>query len=473
MLEELADWDPSAPDELQAALQSKSSSRIPLERALQVGGQGFESDATELPESEISAPAHATADSGTIPYDPDAIPGRGNVPLSPTTTVTRSLVPLRNTRVAVRIALVVGLISLTTGAWLLLHSTKPIDNPVVVPPPPAQAVPFTCRITRAAERVSPRVFMPVAPIALDSPDGQRVALGFAESATTAAGIAVDPRDLSVQFPYRELQDKKIVSVAPTRLGQALSFVTVREGIPLSQARAVTEHDQFLFGVMPSGFARQLAGQTPEIVWPLEAKTVVTDPRIVTVSGLGHAVTFRQGGPNGTIQVGYLTKTGQSVKPPTLVPSNVTTLGTPTLAVSPQTGSPRSVFVTFAGRNAENEPWSIYLSVIEWGKTPEAARVFRLPEDGPGSDAISPSVTGLPEGHWLLQWSEGQTGQRQIRVQLLDATLRPLGKAHTVSPLGSNSGQGLLWTEGTRAVSFFVVSTGKQAELWASSLTCSK
>jgi hypothetical protein len=315
--------------------------------------------------------------------------------------------------------------------------------------------------------------MSVAPIALESSFRKRVAVGFAESATTAAGITVDPLDLSVQFPYREVQDKKILSVVPQILKDSLSFVTVREGIQLSQARALTLDHQLLFGVMTAGLSRMLAGQSPETVWPLDAKTVITDPRIVSISGLGHAVTYREGGQNGEIKLGLLTTTGQSLSTPVTVPSPVSILGTPTIAASTTSAHHPQLLLTFAGRNTETESWSIYLSLVGWSKPPKIAQAFSLPDGGPGADAISPSVTAISDGHWLLQWSEGPTGQRQIRVQLLDGSLRPVGKAHTVSPANTNSGQGLLWVDGNRAVSFFVVSTGKQTELWASSLVCSK
>jgi hypothetical protein len=350
--------------------------------------------------------------------------------------------------------------------------------------------------------------MAVAPIALDAGTAERVALGFAESATTAAGLSIDPNDLSVQFPYREPQTQKIISVTPIQLGAKVSYVTVREGIELSQARAVQDGSYFLFGVSPEGLARQLAGQPPETIWATADKAAFTDPRLATWFGLGHAVTFRKGGQNGTIQLGFLTESGHALSAPVPVNTQATMLGTPSLAVAreplpaeqPASSVARAsetrasknttsngglgratdgerhraqVLITFAGRVSENDPWAIYLSLSSWGKPPNEATVFRLPEGGPGGDAISPSLARLPEGHWLLQWSEGQTGQRQVRVQVLDAKLRPSGKAHNVSPSGSNSGQGLLWATGTRAVSFFVVSSGKQAELWASSLTCSK
>jgi hypothetical protein len=458
----------------------------------------------ELPQSEVSSPANTAVDTAVDTTTPDALDThlvRDDIGPTSKRDELAALTRRHGSRRLAFIALGATVVSFLVGAYVLVHSTKNTPKRLEIRSTPAAVAPMiTCRIAHAAERVSPRVYLPVMPLALDNLYDQRVAVGFAESANTAAGITVDPGDLNVQFPYRELQDKKILSVTPIQLGNVLSFVTAREGIPLSQVRALSDNNQFLFGVTPAGLGRQLAGQTPEILWPLETNNVITDPRIASASGLGHAVTFRQGGPTGTIQLGYLTKTGKSFRAPASIPTNVKLLGTPTLAVSPEAetssaNSPpsaigsqtrtstsyvptkeptsRTVLLAFAGRNTEDDPWTIFLGKSSYGTIPQTIRPFTLPAGGPGFDAMSPSVVGMPEGRWLIQWSEGQTGQRQIRAQILDANLRPLDKAHTVSPPNSNSGQGLLWSDGTRAVSFFVVSTGKQAELWAASLSCSK
>ncbi|MGC4067807.1 MAG: hypothetical protein QM784_24785 [Polyangiaceae bacterium] len=519
MLKELEDWDGAGVDSLPpttAAPDSRQPSRpahaTPLgrsETAPETHGEGSTSapdpsapngpsqspepsTPADVPEPELSAPAHAPPEDGRIPYDPDTAPAR----------FPQWLRPVREVRQSTILALSAAAASLVTGAWLVLR-TPVVQRATPTPNASSTRAPepvAACRIERVAQRVSPRIFMPVAPIAFEGAMASDVAIGFAETPTTAAGITVDPNALSVQFPFREAQTKKIVSVTPLHGGSQTSFVTVREGIELQQARALPGTAYTLFGVTAQGLARQSAGQPPENVWPLESATAITDPRLAWAIGLGHAITFRQGGQSGTIQLAYLTESGHSLVAPVAVPTDATMLGTPSIGLfmpsrtddaarrderesgpSPSAVTPTDagslqgtrVFLTFAGRKSENEPWSIYSTTAAWGQAPSETRVFALPEGGPGGDAISPSVASLMDGNWLLQWSEGQSGQRQVRVQLLDAALRPIGKAHTVSPPNSNSGQGLLWTRGSRAVSFFVVSTGKLAELWASSLTCSK
>ena len=492
MLRELEDWDPSAPDptsqledaappSLQPHTSRKPSGSQP--RILTDASSGREpphgqshgtESPIEVPEGEISAPLHGPASERSVTYDPDGTLGHGGGSMHAPVDARTSAAPTGKSRLVntTAIALAIGAVSLLAGAWLVLSpATKSRPPPAVQPkalPPPIER-PFECLPTRAAQRLSPRISMAVAPLAIEWDKSERIAIGFAESATTAAGITVDPSELGVQFPFRELSDKKLVSITPILLGPKVSFVTVREGIELAQARAVTDSVQFLFGVGNAGFSRQLQGQRPELVWSLEGNSNVTDPRIATAIGLGHAVTYRQGGQNGRIMLGFLTQTGQSFAAPTALTTTASMLGNPTVAVNAST----QTIIVFAGRSSETEPWSLFASRAAWGKAPEPAKLLSLREGGPGGDAISPSMVGMPHGYWMLQWSEGQTGQRQVRVQLLDSELRPLGKAHTVSPQGSNSGQGLLWAASTRAVSFFVVSSGKQAELWASALSCSK
>jgi len=96
----------------------------------------------------------------------------------------------------------------------------------------------------------------------------------------------------------------------------------------------------------------------------------------------------------------------------------------------------------------------------------------IPAGGPGEEAISPAITGLPKGRWFVQWTEGASGKRQVRGQVLDKDLAPVGNAYALSPASENSGQGLvLLMQDARLVSMFLVSTGKSHELWATSLTC--
>lgn len=291
-------------------------------------------------------------------------------------------------------------------------------------------------------------------------------VGFAENATTAVGISVDPIDLDIGIPFREENESRVVSVTPLGSYGSPQFFASRESLPLRKARLVDATRDFLFGLSDTGFSRQFEGGEVDPIWAVDAKTNVTDPRISSISGLAHAITFRRGGQTGAIMLGWLTESGQSLAGPYQLQSEVEFVGTPTLATSSD-----SALVAFAGRATESAPWSLFLSEAKVGHPPTPAKPIAQPTGGPGGDSISPALISIPNHQWLLQWSEGPQGQRQVRIQTLDSNANPGAVPHTVSPLGSNSGQGLLWSSGRTAVSLFVVSVGRSAELWATPLTC--
>ena len=105
------------------------------------------------------------------------------------------------------------------------------------------------------------------------------------------------------------------------------------------------------------------------------------------------------------------------------------------------------------------------------KLPGRAVGFRIPPGGPGAEAISPAAVGLSGGRWLVQWTEGSVGNRQVRVQTLAHDLIPVGDPITVSPEGTNAGQGVVWVQGDTALSLFLVKTGSTHELWGAALKC--
>jgi hypothetical protein len=71
----------------------------------------------------------------------------------------------------------------------------------------------------------------------------------------------------------------------------------------------------------------------------------------------------------------------------------------------------------------------------------------------------------------VQWTEGSSGKRKVRGQLLDRELVPVGEPFDLSPDSENSGQGLVLLQSDKLVSLFLVQVGKSHELWATSLSC--
>jgi hypothetical protein len=310
--------------------------------------------------------------------------------------------------------------------------------------------------------------MSLSPIVAEGLPAGRIVVGVAESLRTATGLSIDPTDLDVAFPFRETKETRIVSVSPLLQDGQATFTVLREDHPIKQGRAVDSTRDFLFGLSESGFVRQPIGGGVELVWAADVKTNITDPRVASISNSAHAVAFRQGGQTGAIMLGWLKEDGQSLTTPFRIPTAVGFVGNPSIGAC---GG--RALVVFAGRISETAAWSLFSSLVEQGQPPSSVVPLEPPPGGPGGDSIAPAVACLSENRWLLQWSEGTQGQRQVRIQTLDVGGHPIGISTTVSPLGTNSGQGVLWSEGNRAVSLFMVSVGRSAELWAAPINCSE
>jgi hypothetical protein len=97
------------------------------------------------------------------------------------------------------------------------------------------------------------------------------------------------------------------------------------------------------------------------------------------------------------------------------------------------------------------------------------RPLELPAEGGG--AIAVSLATLPGDRYVVQWTDGNVGQYQVHVRILDGTLQPLGDALLVSGKGANAGQGTIVTTPRATVSFFIQTTAGHDELWGATLSC--
>jgi hypothetical protein len=203
----------------------------------------------------------------------------------------------------------------------------------------------------------------------------------------------------------------------------------------------------------------------EVIYPV-SNPELTIPRVASTPA-GHAVTVRSGGKAGKVLVGFLDQGGQKKGDLFPVPGTSDFVGMPAIAANETTA-----LVTFAARGANDPGWGIAASRVKWGLAPTAATRISVPAGGPGGEAISPSVAALPSGRWLLTWTEGSSGNRVVRTEMLGPDLEALSAPLTLSPEGSNAGQAVLWTAGEGALALFYVLSGQSQQLWATGLECS-
>lgn len=343
--------------------------------------------------------------------------------------------------------------------------------PPATPPPAAAktAAPSSnaaCSIVHPATRLA-RSVAPNVPLYLsDVPGSSHLAIGLASGARNALGLTVDPETLAVKTAFHHSGKNAVLGVVPLTTGGKLAFAADRDGSPLDFAHTIDGTPPFIVGLVDGGFAQAIGYGEPAVVWPMSDKERITEPRVATAEGSGHAVAFRHGGRSGEIRVGWLTADGKKKSELGVVKADGPRVGTPSIAAG---GG--EILVTFAARPQDDAPWAVRVAHAKDGAVPAQSRVFAVPPGGPGGDAISPAAAAPDAGRWILQWTEGGAGNHVVRVQLLDAALDGAGAALTVSPPGQDAGQGAIWAGNHHAVALFLIKDGSDYALWGTALAC--
>jgi hypothetical protein len=131
-----------------------------------------------------------------------------------------------------------------------------------------------------------------------------------------------------------------------------------------------------------------------------------------------------------------------------------------------------VLAAWADRTTSNDPWMLRWVSFKGGEKPGEARVFTIPPGGSGGQAMSPSITSVPGGRFLLLWTEGPAASHQVRGLTLRADGTAVGDAFAVSPDGVNAGQAqAAVTSSGKGVVAFLASKGHSFELVATALSC--
>ncbi|HEY6080794.1 MAG TPA: hypothetical protein VIW29_18390 [Polyangiaceae bacterium] len=366
------------------------------------------------------------------------------------------------TRLRVVMLVLVGLLLMLAGAMIVLIFRRLEAFPPLAssPAPSASAAPLPpgCRLLVPPSRISATIERSVPISAFALADGS-VALGIADGKSTVAGWLYDP---ALGEPKRKLEQ-------PAGSGD-VSHVTANDPLLADRASPDFAFGQTLtpglaFGVGPAGLLRRGDDGASGMVWPLAGGVRITPPRALAREG-GYVITFRQGGAEGQVMLGWLLPDGSAKSELFAVTGAPKTLGTP--SVAPAAG-PTEALALFAARGDKSEPYRIFAARAAFGAAPAPA--FELPLPAEGGGAIAPSLVALPGERYLVQWTDGNVGNYQVQTRLLDARLQPLGPALRVSAKGANAGQGRLVLSGSTAVSFFIQTTAGHDELWGASLTC--
>jgi hypothetical protein len=282
------------------------------------------------------------------------------------------------------------------------------------------------------------------------------------------GITVDPKTLDMDQVFRHDASDALLSVVPTTAADKLKFELTRAGDPLSSAAVVNAPRPYRLGLGKGGIARQYVGTHGiERIWSVRTPAI-TEPRVAQLPGYGPAVTFRAGDATGEIRMGWLDTSGDRNSELFTLPQDAQFVGTPTVA---ENG--KEVLLAFSARATRESAWVVHLATAQKGKAPGRVVAFKPPGADPGEGAIAPTAAALPDGRWVLQWTEGAPGKRSVRAQVVDERLVAASDAVTLSGAETNAGQGALWPQGETVMSLFLVRHGSEHELWGASLICER
>jgi hypothetical protein len=356
-------------------------------------------------------------------------------------------------------AFFVGRASLTATGRLTAHPTfgaVPALARAALPTPPKP-----CWMVKQPAMWAPAASRTVPFDAVASTRGT-LAVGYARDAHEALGIEVDLATGEVKSRLNDRAKEEIERVVPT---PAVDFRVARAGAgPLRSAIEVPVAQPFAVGLADGAVALAAPPDaTPSPLWPLTGDDGIAAASVRSAGDRGFALVFRRGAGIWGGFVGADHKpAGQLVN----VVGSGGAVGKPAVA-----WNGREVAVIFGDRPSAEGHYEIRVGHGPPGGLPAITTVLPLPRGGPGGDAFAPDIAGLPDGRWLLMWTEGGSGARAVRAQTLAADFSALGDPIALSPPAGNFGQGVIGVVGPYAATIFLSKGESSYELWGAVLQC--
>lgn len=327
----------------------------------------------------------------------------------------------------------------------------------VIPPPPK-----ACWVTRQPVMWAPKASKTI-PFEVTATSSGALAIGYARDATSAMGIVVSPSTGEVKSVFTKTSEADIDRVAPSASAEFQLVTAAKEG-SLGSVIPVAAKAPFVIGVRAGSFvAADAEGAASTPLWPLGGSESPSAARVQVADGHGYALVYRR---DSAIWSGWI---GLDRKP---VGGLVKVVGSGGQVGKPNVGwNHRELAVIFADKPAGSDHYEIRVAHAKTGSIPAVTTVIPLPKGGPGGDAFAPDIAGLPDGRWVMVWTEGASGSRAIRAQTFEADFTPLGDPIALSPPAGNFGQGVLGVVSGYAAAVFLSKGASSYELWGSVLQC--
>jgi hypothetical protein len=351
------------------------------------------------------------------------------------------------------------------------NATTPTASSTAPTPSPTSAANLgPCAVGGGPKSIAPHVLVPSGVEVVAA--GNTIAAGFVTGPKDGQVVVIDPSTLALGATARVHGPEPLRRVMPLlsdgKPPQA-SGDADRKSDRISGRRAASGAPAIDVGVADGNLVWAPHG-TDKVatLWELPGEGGAEALRAVPLDGAkGTAIAFRR---SGAIWTGIAISDGKAL----------TAKGdlTGVAGLGPQVGSPAItasgdyVLVVWADRASATDPWGLRWQRTKVGDAPEPARAFNPPAGGLGAPFMSPGVTSLGGGRFLVVWTEGAVSSHQVRAQTIDAKGAFVGDALLVSADGANAGQGqgAIGTDG-RGVVAYLASSGKNFEVVATPITC--
>jgi hypothetical protein len=306
------------------------------------------------------------------------------------------------------------------------------------------------------------------------PFGDGVALGFASDEHAATALRLDPGSLSATATAAARSTDTIRRVRPIATPKDALGIVVdsdRKNDKLHARRTLPFDPPLQVGSTDSDVVwAHVGGPAAGKLWSIDGADGIDAVRAASEGAPGDTTTvlsFRKG---TSIFVG--TATGYRALAPkgelTRFDGLGPTIGSPAVAINEGV-----VMVAWADRPSADAPWRLRFAHGKAGDAAEPA-TFTPPAGGPGSHVMSPSLTAVPGGRFLLVWTEGPTSKQRVRGITLSASGEPAGRPLEISNEAVNSGQGqaaVIAVPGAKGVVAFLQAHDDGFQIAATPIVC--
>jgi hypothetical protein len=379
------------------------------------------------------------------------------------------------------LALSLGLAALFGARWFAASArrvpppptaTRAITHlepqPVSVAPAAPRELPVpACRFRHEPVKLDDWAIVDVRPTLLALPRDQSLALGYAQSHEQATGGVLDLDSLEMERQFGQQQERQIFSVTPLRASGTLSYHVERMGALVAFGRALDTVPPVRIGMNDDGLVVGRLDQRSEKLWALPFGSVISVPEIAAHAE-GFTLATRVGRGTGQLRLGLLSLVGAPRSALQQVGNPALEYGRPALA-----SGPKQTVLAVSVR-AEGAPgYSLQLARAKNGELPLELQSLE------GFDSLemelsAPALAALPDGGFVLMWSQGEGWRRQVRLQRLSSTLAPLGASFDVTapePARGGASAGAIQWVADRLIALYFVRRGEGHSLWAGSVSC--